>query len=83
MPRLALTPTTRKWTPSIWMVFSSGSRSAEQAIRDLPADDRDRPRGFDLGRAHQPAALGVEAGEVDVFRRDARGSARLSIDLSR
>ena len=26
-PRLALTPTTRKWTPSIWMILSSGSAS--------------------------------------------------------
>ena len=42
---------------------------AEQPVGGLPADDGDRPRALDFGRAHQPAALGVEAREVDVVRR--------------
>ena len=42
---------------------------AEQPVGGLPADHDHRPRAVDFGRAHQPAALGVEAREVDVVRR--------------
>ena len=44
---------------------------AEQPIGGLPAEHGDRPAAVDFGRAHQPAAFGVVAGEVDVARRDA------------
>jgi hypothetical protein len=47
-----------------------GIEIAEQAVGRLPTDHRDRTVRVDLGRAHQPAAFGVETGEVDVFRRD-------------
>ena len=56
---------------------------AEQPIGGLPAEHGDRPRRVDLGRAHQPAAFGVEAREVDVFAGDALDLRVWSIDLSR
>ena len=37
---------------------------AEQAVGDLPAEDGHRAAAIDLDRADQPAALGVEGGEV-------------------
>ena len=71
-PRFALTPTTRKWTPSIWMILSIGSTSAPNSrsavCQPMTATGRLR---LDFGRAHQPAALGVEAREVDVLGRHA------------
>jgi hypothetical protein len=43
VPRLALTPTTRKWTPSIQRIDG-----AEQPVGDFPADHHDRVRACDL-----------------------------------
>jgi hypothetical protein len=42
---------------------------SKQPIGRLPPDDGDRPCAVDFDRAHQAAALGVEAGEIDVLRR--------------
>ena len=68
-PFFALTPTTRKWTPSIWIVLSSGSTAPNSRSAVSQPSDGDRPLRVDFGRAHQPAALGVEAREVDVVAR--------------
>ena len=39
---------------------------AKQAIGDIGPEQRHRPVALDLNRAHHPAALGVERGEVQV-----------------
>ena len=62
--------------PAILIVLSSGSISPNSRSASPQPRMRDRLAAFDFDRAHHPAALGVEGGEVRVARWSRPGSGR-------
>ena len=70
-PFRSLTPTTRKWTPWIMMVWSSGLTSPKSwSATSHPSSTTGWFRSTSIALIMRPA-LRVEGGEVEVFARDA------------
>ena len=69
-PFFALTPTTRKCTPSIWMILSSGSTLVPNRRSAVcqPSTATGRERSTSIGLISRPRSASI-AREVDVARR--------------